>query len=202
MRYITVLLLTTILFTVCTACFSATDKTPTETSSPLSTSTSTTSVGGTNTSGNASSIAATTSSNSNVTSSETLAPQKSAEQQQWFRDTVNTLSSLQKAGKIKYMQLGNQKYSDAAIMTEWIALLQDLEVSAVPAQGGWGDWAYPLLFQTDTETISLGSGFSAVQYINPPSSRGEDFSFNIDNYNDIKDRLAALKKEMGIPADR
>lgn len=96
---------------------------------------------------------------------------------------------------------GTEEYtlssSDTATISEWINLLNDMTITAVPFNGVCG-MGYGLSFCSDKEELNIG-GFTG-NYIYLNISHGRKVMMKIDNYEELRPRFEKLEKGMGFPA--
>lgn len=84
--------------------------------------------------------------------------------------------------------------SDSNAVSLWVDLLADMKLSVTSFEGlKTGPLLLVLSFTTDTEEIHIGSGLKNA-YIYAEGSEQENYSFHIDNYDELKDRLSAAEK--------
>lgn len=142
---------------------------------------------------------------------EAPSQQECREAKNQYNERIRKIVEADKADKINNMTLTsvtrlsggrNKPYklvtTDSNVISQWVKLIGDIQVSAIPYDTVVGDVGYGLTFSTDTEELDAGSGFT-FQYIYFNEENARKVMFRFSNYEQLNDRLKVAETAIGFP---
>lgn len=129
-----------------------------------------------------------------LTPEEIPAPAQLTKEYEQFIQNIKTLKAAETARKIESVSVAEYQSCNSSIISQWITLLEHMEVTAIPHQELYGGMRYNVTFTTNIEEISIGSYHQTHKYIYLNNGDKRKVMFRIDNYKEIEDEFTAAEK--------